>query len=66
MLELSSKVQSPANIIRRRNTYSAGDAYAIEPGHDAWVVGDMPAVATNFMELGAKIINIFIIICKKT
>ena len=26
-------------------TYSAGDAYAIEPGHDAWVVGDTPAVA---------------------
>ena len=29
-------------------TYSAGDAYAIEPGHDAWVVGDMPAVAYEF------------------
>ena len=21
-------------------TYTAGDAYSIEPGHDAWVVGD--------------------------
>ena len=29
-------------------TYSAGDAYAIEPGHDAWVVGNMPAVAYEF------------------
>ena len=29
-------------------TYSAGDAYAIEPGHDAWVVGDSKAVAYEF------------------
>ena len=29
-------------------TYSAGDAYAIEPGHDAWVVGDKKAVAYEF------------------
>ena len=29
-------------------TYSGGDAYAIEPGHDAWVVGDKPAVAYEF------------------
>jgi hypothetical protein len=29
-------------------TYSAGDAYAIEPGHDAWVEGDAPAVAYEF------------------
>ena len=29
-------------------TESAGDAYSIEPGHDAWVVGDMPAVAYEF------------------
>ena len=29
-------------------TYSAGDAYAIEPGHDAWVVGDKQAVAYEF------------------
>lgn len=25
-----------------------GDAYVIEPGHDAWVVGDEPAVAFEF------------------
>lgn len=25
-----------------------GDAYAIEPGHDAWVVGDEPVVALEF------------------
>jgi len=25
-----------------------GDAYAIEPGHDAWVVGDEPAVGYEF------------------
>ena len=28
-------------------TYSAGDAYAIDPGHDAWVE-DKPAVAYEF------------------
>ena len=26
----------------------AGDAYVIEPGHDAWVVGDEPYVAYEF------------------
>jgi hypothetical protein len=25
-----------------------GDAYVIEPGHDAWVVGGEPAVAFEF------------------
>ena len=25
-----------------------GDAYIIEPGHDAWVVGDEPVVALEF------------------
>ena len=29
-------------------TYSAGEAYAISPGHDAWVVGDKPAVVIEF------------------
>ena len=29
-------------------TYTAGDAYAISPGHDAWVVGDKPAVVYEF------------------
>jgi len=29
-------------------TYSAGDAYSIEPGHDAWVVGTKQAVAYEF------------------
>jgi hypothetical protein len=27
---------------------SAGDAYVIEPGHDAWVVGDEPFVGYEF------------------
>ena len=27
---------------------TAGDAYVIEPGHDAWVVGDEPAVGYEF------------------
>ena len=27
---------------------SAGDAYVIEPGHDAWVVGDEPVVGFEF------------------
>ena len=27
---------------------AAGDAYVIEPGHDAWVVGDEPVVGYEF------------------
>jgi hypothetical protein len=27
---------------------SAGDAYVIEPEHDAWVVGDEPVVVFEF------------------
>jgi hypothetical protein len=27
---------------------AAGDAYVIEPGHDAWVVGDEPVTAFEF------------------
>ena len=27
---------------------SVGDAYTIEPGHDAWVVGDEPVVVLEF------------------
>jgi ethanolamine utilization protein EutQ (cupin superfamily) len=27
---------------------TAGDVYRISPGHDAWVVGDEPAVAVEF------------------
>lgn len=27
---------------------SAGDAYVIEPGHDAWVVGDEPVTGFEF------------------
>ncbi len=26
----------------------AGDAYVVEPGHDAWVVGDQPCVCLEF------------------
>ena len=26
----------------------AGDAYVIEPGHDAWVTGDQPVVGYEF------------------
>ncbi len=29
-------------------TYSAGEAYSIAPGHDAWVVGDDVAVCYEF------------------
>lgn len=28
--------------------FAPGDAYVIEPNHDAWVVGDEPAVAFEF------------------
>ena len=27
---------------------NAGDAYAVDPGHDAWVVGDEPWVGVDF------------------
>lgn len=30
-----------------------GDAYVIEPGHDAWVVGDLPAVSYEFESVTA-------------
>ena len=29
-------------------TYSAGDGYAISLGHDAWVLGEKPAVVYKF------------------
>ena len=29
-------------------TYKAGDAYAISPGHDAWVEGDAQAIVYEF------------------
>jgi hypothetical protein len=32
----------------------AGDAYVIEPGHDAWVVGDEPFVAFEFESASAE------------
>jgi hypothetical protein len=32
----------------------AGDAYVIEPGHDAWVVGDEPFVALEFESRSAE------------
>ena len=31
-----------------------GDAYVIEPGHDAWVVGDEPFVAYEFESKSAE------------
>ena len=31
----------------------AGEAYNIEPGHDAWVVGDEPCVAVDFGGYGS-------------
>ncbi len=31
-------------------TIGAGDGYVIEPGHDAWVVGDEPYIAVDFSE----------------
>jgi EutQ-like cupin domain len=32
--------------------FSPGDAYVIEPGHDAWVVGDEPFVGIEFKSAG--------------
>jgi uncharacterized cupin superfamily protein len=31
-----------------------GVAYVIEPGHDAWVVGDEPAIGLEFESLAAE------------
>jgi uncharacterized cupin superfamily protein len=33
---------------------SAGDAYVIEPGHDAWVVGEEPFVGYEFESRSAE------------
>jgi hypothetical protein len=30
------------------SSYTAGDVYEIAPGHDAWVVGDTPAISYEF------------------
>ena len=40
----------PVNRPRRRNRAGnpRGQAYVIEPGHDAWVVGDEPVVSFEF------------------
>jgi hypothetical protein len=32
----------------------AGDAYVIEPGHDAWITGDGPFVAFEFESRAAE------------
>ena len=32
----------------------AGDAYVIDPGHDAWVVGDQPAIGLEFESTAAE------------
>ena len=31
-----------------RHEFGPGDAYRIEPGHDAWVVGNEPMVSVEF------------------
>ena len=31
-----------------------GDAYVVEPGHDAWVIGDEPVVAFEFESKAAE------------
>ena len=33
---------------------AAGEAYVIEPGHDAWVVGDEPVIAFEFESTTAE------------
>ena len=33
---------------------TAGSAYVIEPGHDAWVIGDVPAVGFEFDPTAAE------------
>ncbi len=35
-------------------TIVPGQAYIIEPGHDAWVVGDQPAVGFEFESIAAE------------
>ena len=36
------------------STTEAGQAYVIEPGHDAWTVGDEPVVALEFNTRSAE------------
>ena len=33
---------------------NAGDAYVIEPGHDAWIIGDQPLVGYEFEPRAAE------------
>ncbi|MDP6190792.1 MAG: cupin domain-containing protein [Gammaproteobacteria bacterium] len=35
-------------------TFSAGDVYIIEPGHDGWIAGDEVCVALEFNATAAK------------
>ena len=42
-----------ARVWREQET-SAGQAYVIEPGHDAWVVGDEPVVGFEFESQAAE------------
>jgi uncharacterized cupin superfamily protein len=32
----------------------AGDAYVIEPGHNAWVIGETPCIAFEFESRAAE------------
>jgi hypothetical protein len=36
------------------NEIGPGKAYVIEPGHDAWVVGEQPVVAYEFGSAAAE------------
>lgn len=33
-------------------TVGSGDAFEVQPGHDAWVIGNEPCVALDFEHLG--------------
>jgi hypothetical protein len=35
-------------------TLTPGNAYVIDPGHDAWVIGDVPAVGFEFESTAAE------------
>jgi hypothetical protein len=51
-------VQSGRLVVKHEDGTEAevgpGDAYVIEPGHDAWVLGDQPFVAFEFESRSAE------------
>jgi hypothetical protein len=54
---LRARLEQELGVVHNDGTegeVAPGDAYVIEPGHDAWVVGDDPVVAFESAETYAR------------